>query len=103
MHLTQVLLPLYGNDGQRFAAELFDEVRRELAQRFGGLTVYSQAPVKGLWQQEAQEPMVSDELIIFEVMSERCGKSWWRSYRIRLQRSFQQERIIVRSHKIRLL
>lgn len=103
MQLTQLLLPLYGNEGERFTAQLFDEVRQELIHRFGGLTVYARSPVDGLWQPEQQAQTVSDELIIFEVMSKRRHKVWWQRYRVRLQRRFRQERILVRTHKIRIL
>lgn len=96
-------MPIYGNDGQRFARELFAEVRAELMQRFGGLTVYSHAPVQGLWQDEDEGAAVSDELVIFEVMSEERDKRWWASYRKILQGRFQQRRILIRSCKIRIL
>ena len=38
MHLIQLFLPLYDNDGQAFAKPLFDTVRGELTERFGGVT-----------------------------------------------------------------
>lgn len=103
MQLTQLLLPLYGNEGERFAAQLFDRVRHDLTRRFGGLTVYARAPADGLWQPEQQAQVVSDELIIFEVMSKRRHKNWWRRYRLRLQRRFRQEQILIRTQKIRIL
>ena len=37
MHLVQTLLPVYGNDGRPFPASSYADVRREFAERFGGL------------------------------------------------------------------
>lgn len=103
MQLTQLLLPLYDNHGEAFPAQAYSRVRRELIERFGGLTIYARAPAKGLWQEDQSEQTVSDELIIFEVMSERRHRTWWGRYRIRLQYRFKQERILVRTHKVRIL
>ena len=41
MHLIQLFLPLYDNDGQAFAKPLFDTVRGELTERFGGVTAFA--------------------------------------------------------------
>src|SRR5687768_4274806 len=38
MHLIQILLPVYDNDGKSFPASRYADVRRELTERFGGLT-----------------------------------------------------------------
>src|SRR4029078_11332648 len=40
MHLVQLLLPLYDNDGHRFDETAFAAVRQELTRRFGGVTAY---------------------------------------------------------------
>lgn len=51
MHLVQLLLPLYSNSGLRFDQRLYTEVRNELVNRFGGISAYTRAPVRGLWQE----------------------------------------------------
>jgi hypothetical protein len=38
MYLVQILLPVYDNDGRPFPASSYADVRRELTERFGGLT-----------------------------------------------------------------
>jgi len=48
MHLVQILLPIDDRAGKALPSALFDEVRRELVDRFGGLTAYTRAPAKGL-------------------------------------------------------
>ena len=41
MHLVQMLLPLYDNEGTRLAAAtLFDQAFDELTQEFGGVTAH---------------------------------------------------------------
>lgn len=46
MHLVQILLPLYDNDGRRFPTSHYESLRAELTERFGGLTSYSRAPAR---------------------------------------------------------
>ena len=101
MHLIQLLLPLTNNAGKPFARELFSEVRDELVQRFGGMTGYSRAPVRGLWQDKDQT--VHDDLIIYEVMVESLDADWWRQYRAQLERRFQQSELVVRAHEIQVI
>ena len=38
MILVQILLPLYDNAGLRFGHEMYEAVRHELIERYGGLT-----------------------------------------------------------------
>ena len=95
MHLVQILLPLFAPDGQRLDRGHFDAVRRELVDRFGGLTAYSRAPADGLWEQGEQ--VVRDDLVVYEVMVDALDRSWWAQYRGELERRFRQQEIVVRS------
>ena len=67
MQLIQILLPLYDNAGEPLPAELFTEVRQQLADRFGGLTTYSRAPAQGLWNDDGETH--HDDIVVFEVMA----------------------------------
>ena len=96
MHLIQLLLPVYDNEGRRFPASDFDRVRNELAERFGGVTAFRQAPAEGLWKDEGGAP-VRDRVVIFEVMAERLEREWWAGYRAGLERHFRQEKLIIRA------
>ena len=102
MFLTQILLPLYDNDGYDISKEKFSLVRKQLIDRFGGLTTYTQMPANGFWQEDG-EHTVRDHLIVYEIMSEDSDMNWWKQYRITLEKSFSQESIIIRQHKIDLL
>lgn len=101
MYLVQVLLPVASNDGRPFDPELFAEVRRELTEKFGGVTVYSQAPAQGLWRRG--EDVMRDSMVLFEVMQEQLRRKWWRKYREHLRKQFEQLEIVVRAQRIRLL
>jgi hypothetical protein len=101
MHLVQLLLPLYTNAGIRFEQKLFVDVRRELVNRFGGITAYTRAPVEGLWQDS--DRIIRDDLLIYEIMLEGLDESWWREYRVVLENRFHQEALVIRTHDVRLL
>ena len=98
MYLIQLLLPLYDNDQQELPQALFEQVRAELVTRFGGLTAYSRAPLRGLWQEDG-EHTVRDDLVIYEVMAPQLDRVWWRRYRRLLERRFRQESMVVRAQE----
>jgi len=102
MYLIQILLPLYANDGRKFSQPVFIRVRDELTEGFGGLTTYVRSPAEGLWK-ESGSSTVFDEIVIYEVMTNKLDRSWWRKYRAELAERFQQEVLIVRASKVQLL
>ena len=100
--LVQILLPLTDNDGRKFGDEVFAPTRKELTERFGGLTAYLRAPARGLWKSGEGE-VAHDDIVIFEVMSETLDAGWWRDYRRRLEERFRQDEIIARAMSTRTL
>ena len=102
MHLIQLLLPLYRNDGQPVSKDNFARVRQELVDRFGGLTAYSRAPAKGRWKEEG-EAVTHDEIVVYEVMAEALDRPWWAAYRRELEQRFGQEELVVRCQPVELL
>ena len=101
MHIVEILLPLTDNEGNAFGAELFGEVRRELVERFGGLTAFSRSPAEGLWEDEGE--VARDEIVVFEVMAEAIDRGWWADYRRKLEEMFDQDAIVVRAREVELL
>lgn len=95
MHLVEILLPLYDNDGRRFASAEFDRVRDELAAEFGGVTAFRRAPGEGVWAEDGE--VTRDRVVVFEVMTEELSRAWWRSYREALERRFRQDEVVVRA------
>ena len=101
-HLVQLLLPLYDNAGQPLDAALFQRVRDELTERFGGLTAFTRAPAEGLWKEDDQKTQ-RDDVVVYEVMVEALEEAWWAGYRKRLEAAFRQEVVVIRAQEIRLL
>ncbi len=102
MYMTQLLLPLWSNDGKRFPHALFEQVGDELVRKFGGLTAYARTPASGLWR-EKQGVTVHDDIIVYEVMVKDLDEVWWTDYRKKLERRFSQDKLVIRAQEIRLL
>ena len=96
MFLVEFLLPMIDNHGARIPKEEFSRVRREITERFGGVTAFMRSPAVGLWEDEAGV-VRQDELIAFEVMTEDLERGWWHDYREQLGRRFRQQEIMMRA------
>jgi len=96
MHLVQILLPVYGNDGKPLLQETYGGIRDELVAQFGGLTAFTESPAEGLWTRDDQKTK-RDEIIMIEVMVEDVDRSWWAAFRERLQERLKQESVVVRA------
>ena len=102
MHLVQILLPLFDNDGIAFPKEKFREVTRALTDRFGGVTAYTRVPAEGRWRDEGERER-HDEIVVMDTMVKVLDRSWWSSYRQQLQTSFRQDEIVLRAMPIEKL
>jgi hypothetical protein len=100
-HLVQLLLPTGDNAGEAFPSEAFEQVSRELTERFGGVTAYSRAPAEGRWKQDADTE--HDDIVVIEVMDEDLDRAFWSAYRCELEKRFRQDVVIVRAQPIELL
>ena len=101
MQLIQLLLPLADNDGAPFPPGLLRAIQAELTEKFGGVTAYSRAPAKGVWQ--TGEGKQRDDIVILEVMAAELDRDWWRDFRKRLEKDLRQEAVIVRAQAMDLL
>jgi hypothetical protein len=68
--------------------------------KFGGLTAYASA-AKGFWKTGGK--VDRDDIVLFEVMATRTNKRWWKEYRKKLEKRFDQDSIVVRSVAFRKL
>jgi hypothetical protein len=98
MHLIQILLPLYDNEGQRLPHALHQKVKAELTRRYKGLTAYANTPAEGLWSTGKRTNR--DQIVIYEVMTPRKNSAWWKSYRASLEKRFKQQFVVIRAQKI---
>jgi hypothetical protein len=94
--LIEFFLPTSDNDGSPFPRDEFDRIRRELTERFGGVTAFTRSPATGLWTDETGQ-VRPDELFSFEVMAETLDRNWWHEYRKQLGQRFHQEEIVMRA------
>ena len=101
MYLIQLLLPLYDNEGESFEQKVYDRVRDELTQKFGGVTAFRSSPAEGIWKEGGR--VSRDAIIIFEVMADELEREWWTTYRAELEGRFRQEKMIVRATRVEQL
>ncbi len=102
MHLIQILLPIYDNEGHEFPHELYRAIGDELVKRFKGLTAFTRAPAEGLWVPPGRQAK-RDDIAVFEVMVAEIDEAWWANYRERLEKRLRQQSIVIRSYPIQLL
>jgi hypothetical protein len=95
MHIVQLLLPLYDNNGQTFSEAQMAAIREELVTRFGGVTA-ARTPAEGVWAHRGTT--VRDDIILVEVMADSLDRNWWRDFQKRLEKQLRQDTIVVRTH-----
>ena len=67
MHVVQVLLPIFDNDGRAFEQTLYLNVKTVFTEKFGGVTAYVGSPADEAWQGPSGTKR-HDQIVIFEVM-----------------------------------
>ena len=102
MHLVQLFLPLRGNAGEEFPHAIYSGIRKQLTERFGGMTAYTRAPAEGHWQSEGAAN-VRDDMVIYEVMVDPLDRRWWKQYRTSLEQLFAQEQLLIRAQEVEQL
>lgn len=100
--LVSVFIPLSDAEDHDFPKKLFKEVNKKLTADFGGVTVYSQAPANGIWKDQ-KDKVVNDKIIIYEVMAPEIDRKYWKVYRQKLEKLFNQKDIVIRQCEIGLL
>lgn len=103
MYLVEIFLPLYDNDGGPIDKASFAITRDEFSSKFGGVTVHSRAPVKGVWKEAEDHKICHDDLIIFEVMSDDLNRNWWHGHKRTLETRFRQEAVLIRAQVVERL
>jgi len=101
MVLIQLLLPTSGAADANGLAPVA-ETRRELAERFNGLTAYLRSPAKGLWTAPDGQTE-QDDVVMVEVVTDTFDRAWWRTYAATLAKRFGQEAIHLRALPVDML
>ena len=94
--VIQLLLPLYDNNRHPFSPYEFARVRRELTDRFGGVTAYTRSPAEGFWEDDDGQTR-RDDVIIVEVMVEEIERTWWGAYGTEVADRFAQKEMVIRA------
>lgn len=101
MVLIQLLLPT-GPAGATDGDGAVGQTRRELVERFGGVTAYLRTPAQGVWT-SPEGGRAHDEVVMVEVVADTFDRAWWREYAGRLARRFAQQTIHVRAVQVDVL
>ena len=103
MHLIQILLPVYDNQGNELPQMEFRRVSSELSHRFGGVTAFTRAPAEGIWKESDTAHPTHDDIVVVEVMVEDLDHAWWATYRKDLERRFKQDEVVIRAQAMEQL
>jgi hypothetical protein len=95
---VQILLPKETGKGEPVSKEWFDELLKELTDKFGGATSFVRAPGQGLWR--SGRTIERDNIAVVEVMAAKLAPEFWRPLRERLERELSQEEIVIRAQEI---
>jgi len=104
MREYKIYLPLKYNDGRDIEEEKFSEIKAELVDAFGAITVSSlSAPYQGRWKYSGVEYI--DDIIKIEVVAtnERATKKFFKDFKERLKESLQQIDILITTHGIQVI
>ena len=94
MHIIEVFLPLDTGKGVPVPRQTIEGLVAGLADRFGGATAFTRQPAEGLWK--SRTTMQSDRIIVVEVVVETVDAAWWKTYKSRIEKEFDQEQVMIR-------
>ena len=100
-YLIQLFIPANYNNGKDIPRPVFAKIKRELTNKFGGLTAFTQSPAEGFWEDKSK--LSHDRIFVFEVMAEELNRKWWQKYKETLEELLQQEEIIIRAQQVSVL
>ena len=101
MVLIQLLLPTSGPTSADGLAPVA-QTRRELAERFRGVTAYVRSPAKGLWT-APDGHSEQDDVVMVEVVTDTFDRAWWRAYAVTLAARFRQDSMHIRAVPVEML
>ncbi len=95
-------IPLRYNDGRVVEPELIADLKKQLHDRFGGLTFFPQQN-EGLWKIGAVT--FREEIVILRVLAEetRTAREFFRQLKDELKVKLSQEEVLVVERKVEIL
>ena len=101
MHLIEILLPLRDRRNEPFPSHYYDSLAEKLTHSFGGVTSFVRAPAEGRWHNG--EGTEDDDIVVIEIMTASLDRAWWHELRLDLEKQFDQDELVIRSHQVELL
>ena len=98
MFVVEVFLPLCDDAGWGIGNAKVIEVRRQLFDKFGGLTVKPRSPAQG-YRREGTLP-AKDDLVVLEVTVPELDSAWWDAFKTDLEQQFRQRDIQIRATEL---
>lgn len=99
MYLMQIFVPAAEPQSDGYPQQHYAGLKEELADLFGGVTIYARAPVKGVWK-PGDNHAETDNMIIYEVMLSHFDGAYWSALKSRLEADFRQQEILMRYFSI---
>lgn len=95
-----IYLPLNYNDGKPIEPEKFKITKDELVDRFGGLsTIPGEGHIGGWWK--VGNIIMEDRLVIWRVqVPGEHDDRFWKSYKEKLKRRFDQQEILIQIYLV---
>jgi inorganic pyrophosphatase len=100
--LIQLFLPVVDRDGRPFPKKFFDQVKKKLAEKFDGLSVYTNSVADGYWKNDTNS-IEKDQLLVYEVMANKIDLNYWAKLKASLEKQFKQELVVVRCLSMNLI
>ena len=103
MVLIQLLLPTVAatGDARESTVSEIAQTRRELEERFDGLTAYTRSAAQGVWTAPDGRTEL-DEVLLIEVVTGEFDRMWWQAYVRTLAARFRQQTMHVRALPIQM-
>jgi hypothetical protein len=104
MREYKIYLPLKYNDGRDIEEKKLREIKTELVDAFGAMTVSSlSAPYQGRWKYGGVEYI--DDIIKIEIVAtnDRATKKFFKDFKERLKESLRQIDILITAHGIQVI
>jgi uncharacterized protein YnzC (UPF0291/DUF896 family) len=104
MRKYEIYLPLKYNDGKEIEPEKIKQIKQELVEMFGAITVSSlSSPYQGTWKYGGVEYL--DDIIKVEIVTsdDKLTKRFLKGFKERLKESLQQIDILITTHGIQVI
>lgn len=98
----EILLPLWHNDGRPVSDEALNQTRKELLDRFEGLS-FTLEPTQGTWLHEGKRYEDLTTKVIVDVLDTPENREFFADFKSKLIKRFEQIEIYIVSYPIEII